>query len=365
MALLAIRRKLWSRQAAWMGSIAILVPVAVMLVAPAQAREKPDLSVTRVEGVPATALTGDELPLNVKVANKGKAIAKAFKVTARLVPETGSPVPIVIGADKAGALAPNRSTTARPKALLPGWAVGTWRLVVCVPPGKGRNDCRTSSPVEIGDGSSWALIEAARATGDLDPGEADLYGLYALTGDSRLPSSYRGNGNAHGDETFTTIAADWPSLSQAERDALWPYFLQPGYEQSAWAPPSAQRTRSEADRSARGTVVPPACGSLNRVQGAFNGIETAHAWFWYRPGSASRRSRAQALAGEFEQKIWPKLTGAFKAVDDSAGAACDPAGDPKIDVYLNSALVQSIGPGSSGVAPGSRSPTHAARARPS
>jgi hypothetical protein len=332
-----------------MGSIAV-VALAVALAPTADAKPKPDLSVTGVEGVPSAALTGDELPLKVRIANDGKAASKDFKVTARLAPETGSPVPPVIGAEKAGPLAPNRSTTAKPKVTIPRWAVGRWKLVVCVPPGKGRNDCRTSAAVEIDDGSSWALIEAARAAGDLDPGEADLYGLYALTGDPRLPSSYGGNGEAHGDETFRAIAADWPSLSQAERDALWPYFLQPGYAQSAWAPPGAKRAGSAAARSAKGTV-PPACGSLDRVQGAFNGIETAHAWFWYRPGSGSSRSRAQALAGEFEQKVWPKLTAAFKAVDDSAGAACDPAGDSKIDIYLNSALVQSIRPGSGGVAP--------------
>ena len=333
-----------------MGWIAI-VALLVVLAAPVQGKARPDLSVTGVDGAPASALTGDELPLEVTVANEGNAKSKAFKVTARLAPETGTPVPLVIGSRMAKPLAPGRSKKVDLEALVPSWGPGAWSVVVCVPPGKRPDDCRASSPLEIDDGSSWALIEAARAAGELDPGEADLYGLYALTGDSRLPSAYRGNADAHGDETFTTIDADWPSLSVDEQAALWPYFIQPGYAQSAWAPPGARKSGSHAILEAK-RGPPGPCGGLDRVQGAFNGIETTGAWVWYRPGSASRRAKAQTLASEFRREIWPKLTGAFKAVDDTAGAACDPAGDSKIDIYLSSALVESIRPGAEGVAPG-------------
>jgi hypothetical protein len=329
------------------GSIATVALLAVMLaaLAPAQSKQKADLSVTQVNGVPATAMTGDVLPLQIKVANNGRAKSKAFKVTARLAPETGSPVPLVIGASKAGPLAPRRSTTMTLEATIPSWAPGTWTLVACVPPGKGQDDCRASSPVEIGDGSPSALIDEARDAGDLDPGEADLYGLYALTGDSRLPSIYRGNGEGDGNGTFGDIAADWSSLSQAEQEALWPYFLQPRYAQSAWVPPSEAKARQH--RSAKGAAPGP-CDDLDELQGAWNGVDAGHAWVWYQPGSPSRQAKAQALASEFQQKIWPKLTGAFQEVDDAASAPCDPVGDSKIDIYLDPALHAGV---EGGVAP--------------
>jgi hypothetical protein len=312
----------------------------------AAAKAKPNLAVTRVTGVSGAALTGDELTLKVKVANSGKAKSKVSKTSIRLAPETGSPLPEVIGKGKVGPIAPNRSTTVKVKATIPGPALGIWRLIACVPPGTQRNDCRASSPVSVGDGSSWGLIEAARSSGELDPGEADLYGLYALTGDPRLPSAYRGNGQMPDGAVFGSIAEDWPALSEAERDSLWPYLLQPRYEQSAWAPARSAKT-SLIPR--RGASASDPCQSLTPTAGAWSGIETAHAHFWYRDGSSIGQASAQTLASEFEAEVWPTLTGAFKAVDDAAAAPCDPVGDSKIDVYLGPASMPVDG--ADGVAP--------------
>jgi hypothetical protein len=311
------------------------------------AKPAPDLAVTRVKGVPKKALTGDKLRLKVRVENEGKAKSRPSKVTARLGAEVGSPLPDVVGRGRVGTLAPGRSKTVGFKATIPGGALGALELTACVPPRK-QSDCEASSRVQVADGSSWTLIEAARASGKLTPGKANLYGLYALTGDSRLPRAYRGSRPLSEAEVFSQIVADWPSLSAAEQGALLPYLLQPRYEQSAWAP--SRKAKSGSGASASGAGAPPGgCGGLNRVQGAWNGVESAHAWFWYRPGSASGRANAQRLANEFDNKIWPKLTGAFKAVNDAAAAPCDPAGDSKIDVYLGSAGAF-VG-GAQGVAP--------------
>jgi hypothetical protein len=314
-------------------AIVIVAAASICLPAPAgaAAKAKPDLAVTRVTGVSGAALTGDELTLKVKVANSGKAKSKASKVSIQLAPETGSPLSEVVGKGKVGPIAPRRSTTVKVKATLPGSALGIWKLVACVPPGTQRNDCRTSSPVSVGDGSSWGLIEAARSSGQLDPGEADLYGLYALTGDSRLPSPYRGNGQMPDGAVFGSIAEDWPALSDEERNSLWPYLLQPRYEQSAWAPGDSAKS---SPRAKRGASAADPCQTLTPAAGAWNGIQTAHAWFWYRSGSSAGQANAQTLAAEFESKVWPTLTGAFKTVNDAAAAPCDPVGDSKIDVYL-------------------------------
>ncbi len=331
------------------GWAALAMAAALALLAsPAQAAKKPDLAVTGVKGVSATALTGDKLPLKVKVANQGKGKSKPSKVTARLGAETGSPLLNVVGNGKVGPLAPRRSKTVKIKATIPGTAVGAWAVTACVPPRKQANDCGTSSRVEVGDGSSWALIQAARASGALTPGEADLDGLYALTGDSRLPKPYRGKGATSDAGVFGQIVEDWPSLTTAEQDALWPYLLQPRYAQSAWAPSGAKKAGPDASGS-RGAPGPNPCADIDEVQGAWNGIPTAHAVFWYRPGSSAGKANAQRLSREFEQKVWPKLTGAFKAIDDTAAAPCDPAGDPKIDVYLGAAGL--FREGAEGVAP--------------
>jgi hypothetical protein len=311
------------------------------------ARPAPDLAVTRVKGVPKKALTGDKLQLKVTVANEGKAKSRPSKVTARLGPEIGSPLPDVVGRGRVGALAPGRSNTVRFRATIPGGALGVSELTACVPPRK-ESDCEASSRVQVGDGSSSALIEAARAKGKLTPGKADLYGLYALTGDRRLPRAYRGGGPLADAEVFTQIVADWPSLSAAEQGALLPYLLQPRYRQSAWAP--SRKGKAGPGASASGAGAPSGgCGGLDRIQGAWNGIQSAHAWFWYRPGSSSGRANARRLANEFDAKIWPKLTGAFKEVGDAAAAPCDPAGDSKIDVYLGNP--GAFRAGAEGVAP--------------
>jgi hypothetical protein len=327
---------------------AVTLAAATLMCLPAPgaaAHAKPDLGVKGVAGVLATALTGDELALKVKVANFGKAKSKASKATVRVAPETGSPLSEVIGKGKVGPIAPRRSTTVKVNATIPDVALGVWKLVACVPPGAQKNDCKASSPVSVGDGSSWGRIEAARSEGQLDAGQADLYGLYALTGDPRLPSEYRGNGQMPDGAVFGSIVEDWAALSEAERNLLWPYLLQPRYEQSAWAPGGSAMASL---RAKRGAAAEDPCESLTPIAGAWSGIPTAHAVFWYQSGSSSAQANAQTLAAEFEAKIWPTLTGAFKTVDDAAAAPCDPAGDSKIDVYLESGPLPR---GGEGVAP--------------
>src|SRR5215210_7757856 len=136
---------------AGLGRRAVLAAVAVALpgLLPASAAKKPDLAVTRVRGVPAKALTGARLPLKVTVANKGRARSRPAKVTARLPPALGPRLPEAIGKKKLGPLRPRHSTTVKLKATLPLRAINAWRLVVCVPPGTKRNDCRASSTMRV------------------------------------------------------------------------------------------------------------------------------------------------------------------------------------------------------------------------
>lgn len=313
----------------------------------ADARARSDLAVTRVQG-PAKAPAGGKLALKVRVTNRGGAAAKASRVVARLGLDGGEAFGGPLGKGRVGPLAPRGSKSVRIEVRIPtSTPAGSWRLTVCVPPGKAK-DCLRSEVLTVRDGSSWAVIEAARQSGKLTPGKAILYELYALSGDGRLPRAYRGPGDLPAGSIFAGLVAAYPTLSASEQASLLPYMLQPRYRQSGWAP-AGGAGRSGANASA--AVPPPDCSNLNEVQGAWKGVETPHAWLWYRPGRPAARARANALAAEFKRTIWPKLTGAFKTVEDSAAAPCDPAGDSKIDIYLVPGGSEAIG-NNRGVAPG-------------
>src|SRR3954468_15947603 len=107
----------------WIGST---LTVACCLAAPAAAAGsgKADLTVTKVRGVPAHALTGDKLSLKVTVANKGNARSKPATVSSRLAPEAGTPLPDLIGKAKVGRLAAKHATTEKMKTELHPSAVG-------------------------------------------------------------------------------------------------------------------------------------------------------------------------------------------------------------------------------------------------
>ena len=140
------------------------------------------------------------------------------------------------------------------------------------------------------------------------------------------------------------LVSAYSTLPDAEQDALEPFMLQPRYAESAWAPgwskaPAATAKRAPGDP----------CGDVTNLSGAWSGIESTHAVFWHRPGNAAAQAKAQALSAEFEAQVWPELTSAFHTVNDAAATPCDPAGDSRIDVYIDSG--NALLAGKDGVAP--------------
>ncbi len=276
-------------------------------------------------------MTGGRINLRVKVTNRGGAGAGPSKLLGHLAPENATALADSVGRAKVRRIAARHSAKARIKVRIPlDIPAGRWRLVVCVGSGKGANDCLTGKTLEVRDGSSWGRIEAARASGKLSQAKALLYELYAMRGDKRLPRAYTGPGELPSGTVFANLAAAFPSLSAADQALLAPYMIEPRYRQSAWGPSKHSRLAPRATASAD-TV----CDDLDSLSGAWKGIKTAHAWFWTRPGNPAASARAGALAGEFERTIWPKLTAAFKTVDDSNSDLCDPLGDSRIDIYLS------------------------------
>ncbi len=321
------------RRIAWLPvGIAVIAALAGAgpLAGAGQARAGADLSVAGVSGAPGRALTGRRVTLRVKVMNRGGSAAGKSRLLARLAPDEATALADVVGRARLGRIAAHGSTTARVKVRIPASTPqGRWRAQVCVGSGKGSNDCRTTKALEIRDGSSWGRIEAARGSGKLGQTKALLFELYALRGDKRLPRAYSGPGEPPGGSVFANLAATYPSLSAADQAKLAPYMIQPRYRQSAWAPAKRSRLRAGAVTSADDI-----CDDLDSLTGAWQGIKTTHAWFWARPDRPAARARARALATEFERRIWPKLTGDFKTVDDSDADLCSGIGDSRIDIYL-------------------------------
>jgi hypothetical protein len=328
-------------QAGVIGAIALLAAPATVHGA------KADLAVTTVTGAPASAATGDTVVLKATVRNEGRGRSNPAKLFAQVVGEAGGAIGGQLGRETVAALDPGkkRKVTLRPK--IPFEAVGEWLLSVCVAPGKAPNDCAETDLIDIGDGSSEGLIEAARAAGELTEGEALLYRLYAMRRDDLLPSEYDGGGPSSSGVVMSDLIGAYATLPTADQEALIPYLLQPRYAESAWAPGGTSKARLDPGGLARGANP---CADLDTLNGAWSGVESANAYVWYPPGNQAVKAKAERLSAEFEAKIWPKLTGAFKVVDDAAAAPCDPAGNPKIDVYL--AAGNSILAGRGGVAPG-------------
>lgn len=316
-----------------------LIAGFVFVAGVAEGRSRADLSVTKVGAGPAEVAAGGTLKLKVSIKNRGKARVRKAKITVRIGLAGGTAFGKPVGSARLNRIPGKGTLKVKVKVGVPGSiAPGSWRLTACVLPAGQKNDCKTGKSFKVVDRSSWALIEAAEAAGTLSPGKALLYQLYAVDGDKRLPKAYRGPGDLPTGVIFAELVSEYPNLSAAEQAKLLPYMLQPGYRQSAWSPKmrgkKAATVLAYTDDDSAGTSALN-CDNLDYARGAWVGVEARNAWFWVRPGKPAVRARAKALAREFDSKIWPKLTGAFKSVRDSGGAAgCDPVGDSKLDIYL-------------------------------
>jgi hypothetical protein len=328
-----------------LGVIAAVTLLAGVAAAPARGA-KADLAVTNVAGAPASAPTGTAPSLKVTVKNEGRGRSKKAKLFSLVVGEAGGAVGGKFGKASVGPIDPGRKrrVTFRPK--VPFEAVGEWHLSVCVNPGKAANDCDETGVIEFTDGSTIGRIDAALADGDLTDGEALLHKLQAVTGDAGLPDQYDGGGPIQNAVVMADVVGAYSTLPVADQSQVAPYMLQPRYAESAWAPP-ATRTARAGKAALRGS---DPCSELTNLAGAWTGVPSSHAIFWHRPGNSAAQAKAQTLSAAFEAKVWPDLTGAFVEVNDSAAAPCDPAGDGRIDFYINSGNALLAG-GREGVTP--------------
>ena len=175
------------------------------------------------------------------------------------------------------------------------------------------------------------LIRAAVTAGTLTPEQGLIYYMYAEYGDPRLPAQYLGDdagiveGSAHEKVVNYIVSVGLANVSPATLDALKPFFI-PAYLEGSY-----QRASVGAhDKGAQGSA---------RTQGGKSGwsqVAGTHVVVWYETARADTDfPKAAALAAEFDNTIWPKLTGLMGRVPKSdLGSTLFNETDGRLDVIL-------------------------------
>jgi Big-like domain-containing protein/Calx-beta domain-containing protein/K319-like protein/uncharacterized protein DUF6055 len=210
--------------------------------------------------------------------------------------------------------------------------------------------------------TSEALIETARAAGQLTDEQALVYRAYAAYGSAQLPAQYVGRIDVLFDSSIRTdINQQWPTLSTAAQSALVPFVMPPIYAGS-WGDPALQATldgaatlqsaaRANASRAAvrpaATTSNPNPCSAINppvpAVLPGWAHIDTPNFRIWYRTVAVSDR-QAYTLAdgataagniAAIAEEVYASEVGVMgRAPLPDANQACN-GGDSRLDVYMD------------------------------
>jgi hypothetical protein len=176
------------------------------------------------------------------------------------------------------------------------------------------------------------LIRAAVTAGTLTREQGLIYDMYAEYRDARLPAQYLGDdtgimeGTAHEKVVDHIASVGLANVSPATLDALKPFFI-PAYYEGSY-----QRASVGAhDKSAQGGA---------RTQGVIKpgwvAVGGTHVVVWYESSrAATDAAKAATLAAEFDNTIWPKLTGLMGRTPKSdVGSLLFTETDGRLDVVL-------------------------------
>ena len=173
---------------------------------------------------------------------------------------------------------------------------------------------------------SETLIDQAVAAGLLDNETALIYKVYAVFGDSRLPSQYLGdNAVALDSLVLSEVRSRWATLSPQAQAILEPFLLPPTQAGSY-----EQQGLSKA--SGGGPL-----GSLVewQTEDAASGVR-----IWYQTRFMNDDLKAKGLAQAIDNTIYPKLMAAMdnhKWLGDGGQGNVN-GGDDRLDIYLVSKL---------------------------
>ncbi|HSC64990.1 MAG TPA: hypothetical protein VLD35_15215 [Caldimonas sp.] len=158
------------------------------------------------------------------------------------------------------------------------------------------------------------LIGAALAAGTLTKEQALIYAMYAEYRDPRLPAAYLGDdvglieGTAHAKVLEHIAEVGLANVSQATLDALRPFFI-PAYLEGSYERASAVNPHGKSALT------------VSRPQGAKAGwtpVAGTNVVVWYETSrAASDAANAAMLVAEFDNTIWPMLTGLMKRTPKS------------------------------------------------
>lgn len=137
--------------------------------------------------------------------------------------------------------------------------------------------------------TSLDLIEEAVKRGQISLEQGLIYKVFAVWGDSRLPSPYRGapNDMNAGDGVMSEVAEHSAALSESAKLTLTPFFLPPTDPESWWA---MQHIATANQLTADSWQFVSAAGGKIKV--------------WYFTGEADSSRQAGVVKKELDGKIW-------------------------------------------------------------
>jgi len=181
--------------------------------------------------------------------------------------------------------------------------------------------------------TTFELIDAARANGQIDHETELIYKMYDTFGDPRLPAAFQGRDDGFLEDPITAIVeSEWSSLSPATQGILGPFLLSI-FEPGNWEELELPLGISSATSGISAAAAPAPSGpqSVDTVNGKVR--------IWWLPQRPQDEARAIALANELDSYLWQKLTSAFRSpIPDLEGLT--PTGpdyfgpDDRLDVLL-------------------------------
>jgi hypothetical protein len=178
---------------------------------------------------------------------------------------------------------------------------------------------------------SGDLIRAALDAGTLAPEQALIYAMYAEYKDSRLPAQYLGDdtgvieGTAHEKVLDHIATVGLANVSQATLDALKPFFI-PAHQEGSYERASVG---AHDKRAARATAP-------KGTKAGWTAVAGTNVVVWYETSrAASDGANAAMLVAEFDNRIWPMLTGLMGRTPKSdLGSKFFTETDGRLDVTL-------------------------------
>jgi hypothetical protein len=167
--------------------------------------------------------------------------------------------------------------------------------------------------------TSLTLIERAEEAHTISHETALTYEVFALFGDSRLPTQYRG-APAEDSQVMAHLRAEWSALSANARAALAPFLLPPNAPGS-WMNLSTIRAQSGDNVGAQAVEWRSVTGT--------SGVKV-----WYQTRFAGDDVKARGLADAVDSRIAAALITAMGQAWLPDGGLANNGGDPLLDLYL-------------------------------